>query len=159
MATFDTLIDDLAGRFGLGVNARTLVKEVLTMISTSPGGLGGFLDKLKSTGLTSEVGSWLGRPDAAPCFEVIRVKQRGGFEIEGRFVQPAEVYPASKLWGTDGFTLTEPEDVRRRRIPVANIAGVVGVDDCIRAVGDEALAKSGGEFRAHRIRSCGRSCC
>ena len=27
MATFDTLIDDLAGRFGLGVNARTLVKD------------------------------------------------------------------------------------------------------------------------------------
>jgi OmpA-OmpF porin, OOP family len=66
MATFDTLIDDLAGRFGLGVNARTLVKEVLTMISTSRGGLGGFLDRLKSGGLTSEVGSWLGRPDAAP---------------------------------------------------------------------------------------------
>src|SRR5277367_3336393 len=66
MATFDTLIDDLAGRFGLGVNARTLVKEVLTMISTSQGGLGGFLDKLKSAGLTSEDGSWLGRPDAAP---------------------------------------------------------------------------------------------
>src|ERR1700744_3834068 len=66
MATFDGLIDDLAGRFGLGVNARTLVKEVLTMISASPNGLGGFLDKLKSGGLTSEVGSWLGRPDAAP---------------------------------------------------------------------------------------------
>src|ERR1700677_317343 len=66
MATFDTLIDDLAGRFGLGANARTLVKEVLTMISTSQGGLGGFLDRLKSGGLTSEVGSWLGRPDAAP---------------------------------------------------------------------------------------------
>ncbi len=66
MATFDTLIDDLAGRFGLGANARTLVKEILTMISTSQGGLGGFLDRLKSGGLTSEVGSWLGRPDAAP---------------------------------------------------------------------------------------------
>jgi outer membrane protein OmpA-like peptidoglycan-associated protein/uncharacterized protein YidB (DUF937 family) len=66
MATFDTLIDDLAGRFGLGANARTLVKEVLTMISTSQGGLDGFLDRLKSGGLTSEVGSWLGRPDAAP---------------------------------------------------------------------------------------------
>ena len=66
MAMFNSLIDDLAGRFGLGANARTLVKEVLTMISTSPGGLGGFLDKLKSAGLTSEVASWLGRPDAAP---------------------------------------------------------------------------------------------
>jgi outer membrane protein OmpA-like peptidoglycan-associated protein/uncharacterized protein YidB (DUF937 family) len=66
MATFDSLIDDLASRFGLGVNARTLVKEVLTIISTSPGGLGGFLDKLKSGGLTSEVASWLGHPDAPP---------------------------------------------------------------------------------------------
>ena len=66
MATFDTLIDDLAGRFGLGVNPRTLVREVLTMISTSQGGLTGFLDRLKSGGLTSEVGSWLGRPDATP---------------------------------------------------------------------------------------------
>src|ERR1700690_2866306 len=66
MATFDTLIDVLAGRFGLGANARTLVREVLTMISTSPGGLGGFIDKLKSAGLTSEVASWLGSPNAAP---------------------------------------------------------------------------------------------
>ena len=66
MATFDTLIDDLASRFGLGANARSLVKEILTMISGSPGGLGGFLDKFKSAGLTSEVATWLGRPDAAP---------------------------------------------------------------------------------------------
>ena len=66
MATFDNLIDELASRFGLGVNARTLIKEVLTMISTSPGGMSGFLDKLKSGGLTSEVASWLGRPDTAP---------------------------------------------------------------------------------------------
>jgi len=66
VATFDNLIDELASRFGLGVNARTLIKEVLTMISTSPGGMSGFLDKLKSGGLTSEVASWLGHPDAAP---------------------------------------------------------------------------------------------
>ncbi len=66
MATFDTLIDDLASRFGLGANARSLVKEILSMISSSPAGLGGFLDKFKSAGLTSEVATWLGRPDAAP---------------------------------------------------------------------------------------------
>ncbi len=66
MATFDTLIDDLATQFGLGANARTLVREVLAMISSSPGGFGGFLDKFKSAGLTSEVASWLGRPDASP---------------------------------------------------------------------------------------------
>jgi OmpA-OmpF porin, OOP family len=66
MATFDTLIDDLATRYGLGANARMFVREVLGMIAGSPGGVGGFLDKLKSAGLTSEVASWLGRPDAAP---------------------------------------------------------------------------------------------
>ena len=66
MATFDTLIDDLASRFGLGANARSLVREILAMISSSPGGLSGFLDTFKSAGLTSEVASWLGRPDAGP---------------------------------------------------------------------------------------------
>ncbi len=66
MAMFDTLIDDLASRYGLGANARTFISEVLAIIANSPGGLGGFLDRLKSGGLTSEVASWLGRPDAAP---------------------------------------------------------------------------------------------
>ena len=66
MATFDTLIDDLASRYGLGANARALVREVLAMISSSSGGLSGFLDTFRSAGLTSEVASWLGHPDAAP---------------------------------------------------------------------------------------------
>ncbi|HEX9169990.1 MAG TPA: YidB family protein, partial [Roseiarcus sp.] len=66
MATFDTLIDDLASRYGLGVNARSVVKEVLTMITSSPGGLGGFLDRLRSAGLASDVASWLGHSDAPP---------------------------------------------------------------------------------------------
>ena len=66
MATFDALINDLAGRFELGDNARTLIKEVLAMMSNSPGGFGGFLDRFKAAGLTSEVASWLGRPDAGP---------------------------------------------------------------------------------------------
>src|SRR5271163_4055749 len=66
MATFDALIDDLGSRFGLGANARTLIREVLALIAGSPGGLGGFLDTFKSAGLSSEVAAWLGRPDAAP---------------------------------------------------------------------------------------------
>ena len=64
MATFDTLIDDLATRYGLGANARSLIKEVLTMISGSSGGLAGFLGMFKKAGLSAEVTSWLGRPDA-----------------------------------------------------------------------------------------------
>jgi len=83
VATFDNLIDDLASRFGLGVNARTLIKEVLTMISTSPGGLSGFLDKLKSGGLTSEVASWLGRPDAAPIAAAQVERTLGATALDG----------------------------------------------------------------------------
>ena len=81
MAMFDTLIDDLASRFGLGANARMLVEEVLTMISNSSGGLNGFLDKLKSAGLTSEVASWLGRPDAGPI-AAARVESAQGRHCE-----------------------------------------------------------------------------
>jgi hypothetical protein len=44
--------------------------------------------------------------DSAVCFEVIHIRRREGFQIGGRFVEPAEVYPPSKLWGTDGFTFT-----------------------------------------------------
>jgi hypothetical protein len=50
---------------------------------------------------------WMRCPDATVCFEVIRVRQREGFQIGRRFVEPAEVYPASELWGVDGFTVTD----------------------------------------------------
>ena len=83
MATFDALIDDLASRFGLGLNARTLVKEVLTMISTAPGGFSGFLDRLKSGGLNSEVASWLGRPDAAPIAPLQVERALGATALNG----------------------------------------------------------------------------
>ena len=51
--------------------------------------------------------TWSGCPDPAICFEVIRVKRREGFEIDGRSVPPGEVYPASRLWGVDGFTFSD----------------------------------------------------
>src|SRR5262249_61604505 len=50
---------------------------------------------------------WTGCPDAAVCFEVIRVRRREGFRIGDRFVEPAEVYPPSERWGVDGFTFTD----------------------------------------------------
>ena len=66
MALFDALIDDLASRYGLGGNAAPLVREVLNYVTGSPGGLGGFLDKLKAAGFGSEVESWLGHANASP---------------------------------------------------------------------------------------------
>ena len=66
MAIFDALIDDMAQRFGLGANAGPLVREALTLITGSQGGIGGFLNLFKTAGLTSEVASWLGHSNAAP---------------------------------------------------------------------------------------------
>ena len=53
--------------------------------------------------------TWSGCPDPAVSFEVIRVKRRKGFEIDGRFIPPGEVYPSSKLWGMDAFTLADKD--------------------------------------------------
>ena len=66
MAIFDTLIDDVATQFGLGSNAGLIVREILSAITGTPGGVGGFLNNLKTAGLSSEVASWLGHANAAP---------------------------------------------------------------------------------------------
>lgn len=52
---------------------------------------------------------WTSCPNPSLCFEVIRVKRRKPFEINGRFIGPAEVYPNSEAWGVDGFTFTDKE--------------------------------------------------
>ena len=51
--------------------------------------------------------TWSGSSDPSIAYEVIHIRRREGFEIAGRFVAPAEVYPNSEAWGTDGFTLTD----------------------------------------------------
>jgi len=52
---------------------------------------------------------WMGCPNPSIAYEVIRIRRREGFEINGRVVQPAEVYPKSEAWGVDGFTLTDKD--------------------------------------------------
>ena len=51
--------------------------------------------------------SWTSCPNPSVCYEVIRIRRRAGFQVDGRFVEPAEVYPSSGAWGVDGFTLTD----------------------------------------------------
>jgi len=63
MAMFDSEIEDVAGRFGLGAKAGPLLREVVQLITGSPGGIGGFLEKFRSAGLGSQATSWLGRTD------------------------------------------------------------------------------------------------
>ena len=52
---------------------------------------------------------WLGCTEPSPCYEVIRIRRREGFQIGDRFVEAAELYPRSEAWGTDGFTLTDKD--------------------------------------------------
>src|SRR5262249_1747595 len=63
----DTIINDIAARFGLdGAKASVLLREFLKYMTASPGGLGGFIEKFKSAGLSQDVSKWLGSTDAAP---------------------------------------------------------------------------------------------
>jgi hypothetical protein len=50
--------------------------------------------------------TWSGCSDPSVCYELVRIRRREGFEIDGRFVEPAEIYPKADAWGVDGFTLT-----------------------------------------------------
>ncbi len=63
-SSLDEVIGDVAGRFGLGGSAAPLLRELFNMITGSPGGIGGFLEKFKSAGFGPEIGSWLGNTDA-----------------------------------------------------------------------------------------------
>jgi hypothetical protein len=52
---------------------------------------------------------WMGCSNPSVCYEVICIHRREGFQIDGRFVEPANVYPNSDAWGVDGFTFTDKD--------------------------------------------------
>jgi hypothetical protein len=52
---------------------------------------------------------WSGCSSPSVCYELVRIRRRDGFQINGRFVEPAEVYPRSDAWGVDGFTVTDKD--------------------------------------------------
>jgi hypothetical protein len=58
--------------------------------------------------------TWCGCRNPSVCYEVIRIRRRDGFQIGGRFVEPAEVYPNCEAWGVDGWTYTEKEAAFRK---------------------------------------------
>lgn len=60
MALFDSLIGEIGQRWSLGAQAEPLVREVVRLVAGGPGGVSGFLDKLKTTGLAPDVSSWIG---------------------------------------------------------------------------------------------------
>jgi hypothetical protein len=50
---------------------------------------------------------WTGCAEPSVCYEVIRIRRREGFEVGGKVIAPAELYPRSEAWGVDGFTFTD----------------------------------------------------
>lgn len=67
MALFDSLITEVAEKFGLGGKATSLVSTLISMISSEPGGgLSGFLDRFKRVGLGDTVASWVGGGESMP---------------------------------------------------------------------------------------------
>ena len=52
---------------------------------------------------------WSACSNPSACYEVIRIRRRESFHINGRFVEAAEVYPNSNVWGMDGFTFTDKD--------------------------------------------------
>jgi outer membrane protein OmpA-like peptidoglycan-associated protein/uncharacterized protein YidB (DUF937 family) len=66
MALFDNLIGEVASQCGLGAQAGPFVRELLQVITGGSGGLAGFIDRLKGSGLGSEVASWVGGTGTAP---------------------------------------------------------------------------------------------
>ena len=58
--------------------------------------------------------TWCGCSSPSVAYEVIRIRRRPGFWIGARFVEPAEVYPKSEAWGTDGFTCTDKDAAFRK---------------------------------------------
>ena len=51
--------------------------------------------------------TWSGCSNPSVCYEVVRIRRREGFQIDGRLIEPAEVYPNSDAWGANGFTLAD----------------------------------------------------
>jgi hypothetical protein len=57
--------------------------------------------------------TWGGNEHSA-AFEIIHIRRHDGFHIEGRFVEPGEIYPKSETWGTDGWTMQDKDAALRK---------------------------------------------
>ncbi len=70
MALFDSIISEVASRFGLGDKAGPLVSALMSLISSEQGGgITGFIDKFKQAGLGDLVSSWISTGANEPLAE------------------------------------------------------------------------------------------
>jgi OmpA-OmpF porin, OOP family len=84
MAIFDSIISEVAGKFGLGDKAGPLVGALLSMITSSEGGgLAGFISKFTGAGMGDLVNSWVSTGDSQPISENQLSSVLGGDAISG----------------------------------------------------------------------------
>ncbi len=84
MAIFDSIISEVAEKFGLGDKAGPLVGALLSMITSSEGGgLAGFISKFTGAGMGDLVNSWISTGDSHPISENQLNSVLGGDAISG----------------------------------------------------------------------------
>jgi outer membrane protein OmpA-like peptidoglycan-associated protein/uncharacterized protein YidB (DUF937 family) len=67
MGTLDAVLAEAGTQFGLNTaKTSSLLSGLLSMITETPGGLGGFLDRLRKGGLSDIVSTWLGGSSPRP---------------------------------------------------------------------------------------------
>jgi outer membrane protein OmpA-like peptidoglycan-associated protein/uncharacterized protein YidB (DUF937 family) len=60
MGTLDAILAEAGSQFGISsAKSSSLLSSLITMITETPGGLGGFLDRFRKAGLGDMVSSWL----------------------------------------------------------------------------------------------------
>src|SRR5262245_57731889 len=64
--------------------------------------------------------TWSGCAEPSVCYEVIRIRRREGFQIDGRLVGPAEVYPNTGAWGVDGWTVEDKKSAFHKLREIIN---------------------------------------
>ena len=80
----ETLIREVAAKFGISSGtAQTMMSALMSLISSSPSGLTGFLDKFRTAGMGDLVSSWLGSVDPAPITGLQVERALGHETVEG----------------------------------------------------------------------------
>lgn len=83
MALFDSLVGEIGSRYGLGAQSGSFVRELVQLVTGGPGGLSGFLGRLRTSGLGTEATSWIGNV-GAPAVSPQAVKSAlGGSVVNG----------------------------------------------------------------------------
>ena len=67
MGTLDAVLTDVGSQLGIsGSKTTSLLSGLLSIITETPGGLSGFLDRFRQAGLTDIVSSWIGGTNPRP---------------------------------------------------------------------------------------------